>query len=86
MYTFSASHAELKLSSNFKVGNITILPNERFQKIVAISNWIELKYVEYFSDRLVALNFYYPTFMQTLLVNHYPTIPEWLGKIISEYL
>jgi hypothetical protein len=28
---------------------------------------------------LAALNFYYPTFSRTLLVNHYPTINQWLG-------
>ncbi|XP_057375004.1 uncharacterized protein LOC130695960 [Daphnia carinata] len=31
------------------------------------------------SKHLAALNFYYPTSTQTLLVNHYPTINQWLG-------
>ncbi|XP_046650328.1 uncharacterized protein LOC124341315 [Daphnia pulicaria] len=31
------------------------------------------------SNHLAALNFYYPTFSRTLLVNHYPTINQWLG-------
>ncbi|XP_045031451.1 uncharacterized protein LOC116933281 isoform X2 [Daphnia magna] len=31
------------------------------------------------SDQLAALNFFYPTFTQNLLVNHYPTINQGLG-------
>nr|CAH0111534.1 unnamed protein product [Daphnia galeata] len=58
-YEFSASYADLQLTSNFNFGNWSISPNQ--------------------SGNLAAINFYYASFMQTLLVNHYPTINQWFG-------
>ncbi|XP_046438738.1 acid-sensing ion channel 4-B-like [Daphnia pulex] len=58
-YEFSASYADLELTTNFRFGNWSISPNQ--------------------SNTLAAINFYYPSFMQTLMVNHYPTINQWFG-------
>ena len=34
------------------------------------------------SNQLAAINFFYPTFNQNVLVNHYPTVNQGLGRLL----
>jgi hypothetical protein len=43
---------------------------------------IQMVFAFYSSKQLAVLNFFYPTFTQNLLVNHYPTINQGLGRSI----
>lgn len=53
--------------------------------IVFVWNWQEICSIlgVFLSKHLAVLNFYYPTFTQTMLVNHYPTICQWLGTLFG---
>lgn len=84
MYSFTASYSDLNLAFNFKLGNVSISRNERLEILLIClqgphCNWFDCL----ISKHLAALNFYYPSFTQTVLVNHYPTIAGWLGSFES---
>jgi hypothetical protein len=87
-YQLSGSYSDLQLATNFLFGNWSISSNQRWflnREIIWLGSVIDTFVVCYISsNHLAALNFYYPTFTQTLLVNHYPTINQWLGKFYAD--